>query len=52
MISRADLASSEDLIIFGATGGVGHADIQIVSHAGATVYACPSSSNKGSDSVN
>lgn len=43
MVTRADVRPSDEVLVFGASGGVGHAVVQIASLAGATVYACTSS---------
>ncbi|WP_435194889.1 zinc-binding dehydrogenase [Natronomonas sp. EA1] len=44
--SRAELEQGEDVLVLGASGGVGHAAVQIADHAGATVYATGSSQEK------
>ena len=46
LIDRADLEAGESVLVLGASGGVGHAAVQIADHAGATVYATGSSEEK------
>ena len=46
LIDRADLRSGESVLVLGASGGVGHAAVQIAAHAGAEVYATASSDEK------
>lgn len=46
LISRGRLTPGEDVLVLGASGGVGHAAVQIADHAGATVYATASSEEK------
>ena len=46
LISRGDVSPGEDVLVLGASGGVGHAAVQIADHAGATVYATGSSDEK------
>lgn len=46
LISRGELSAGEDILVLGASGGVGHAAVQIADHAGATVYATGSSEAK------
>lgn len=46
LISRGGLSAGEDILVLGASGGVGHAAVQIADHAGATVYATGSSDAK------
>ncbi|WP_330631565.1 zinc-binding dehydrogenase [Halocatena halophila] len=44
--SRADINAGDHVLVHGASGGVGHAAVQIAEHAGATVYATGSSDEK------
>ncbi|WP_327052504.1 zinc-binding dehydrogenase [Halomicrococcus gelatinilyticus] len=46
LISRAELKPGEDVLVLGASGGVGHAAVQIADYAGANVYATGSSEAK------
>ncbi|UTF54401.1 zinc-binding dehydrogenase [Natronosalvus rutilus] len=46
LIDRADLSAGESVLVLGASGGVGHAALQIAAHAGAEVYATGSSEEK------
>jgi NADPH:quinone reductase-like Zn-dependent oxidoreductase len=46
LVNRGDLRPGEDVLVLGATGGVGHAAVQIAKHVGATVYATGSTSEK------
>jgi NADPH:quinone reductase-like Zn-dependent oxidoreductase len=46
LIHRGELRVGEDVLVLGASGGVGHAAVQIAAHAGATVYATASSEEK------
>lgn len=46
LITRADVTSGEHVLVLGASGGVGHAAVQIADYAGATVYATGSSEAK------
>lgn len=43
---RGELQAGEDVLVLGASGGVGHAAVQIADHAGATVYATASTDEK------
>ena len=44
--TRAELRPGERVLVLGASGGVGHACVQIARHAGATVYATAGSDEK------
>jgi len=44
--SRADVSQGEHVLVQGASGGVGHAAVQIAANAGATVYATASTEEK------
>jgi len=46
LITRAELKASESVLVLGASGGVGHAAVQIADYAGAEVYATASSDQK------
>lgn len=46
LISRGEVGPGQDVLVLGASGGVGHAAVQIAAHAGATVYATGSSPAK------
>ena len=46
LISRAELKPSESILVLGASGGVGHAAVQIADHTGAEVYATASTDQK------
>jgi len=46
LVTRADLQPGEDILVLGASGGVGHAALQIADYVGATVYATASSEQK------
>jgi NADPH:quinone reductase-like Zn-dependent oxidoreductase len=46
LMTRADLRATDDVLVLGASGGVGHAAVQIAAHAGATVYATASTEAK------
>lgn len=46
LIGRADVRPGQNVLVHGATGGVGHVAIQIARAAGATVFATGSSDEK------
>ncbi|MFC6872723.1 zinc-binding dehydrogenase [Halobellus marinus] len=46
LIHRAEVQAGEHVLVHGASGGVGHAAVQIADHAGCTVYATGSSEAK------
>ena len=46
LISRGELMPGEDILVLGASGGVGHAAVQIADYTGAEVYATASSDQK------
>ena len=47
LIDRAQVQPGQKVLIYGATGGVGHIGVQLAKWAGATVYALVSSEEKG-----
>lgn len=46
LVTRADVEPGEDVLVLGASGGVGHAAVQIADYMGATVYATASTEEK------
>ena len=46
LIHRAEVRAGEHVLVHGASGGVGHAAVQIADHAGCEVYATASSDEK------
>jgi NADPH:quinone reductase-like Zn-dependent oxidoreductase len=46
LITRGELQPGESILILGASGGVGHAAVQIADYVGAEVYATASSEEK------
>jgi len=46
LVTRGDLRPGESVLVLGASGGVGHAAVQIADHAGCEVYATASSEEK------
>jgi NADPH:quinone reductase-like Zn-dependent oxidoreductase len=44
--TRADISQGESVLVLGASGGVGHAAVQIADHAGCEVWATASSEEK------
>jgi NADPH2:quinone reductase len=44
--NRGDLKAGESVLVLGASGGVGHAAVQIADHAGAEVFATASTDEK------
>ena len=46
LMTRGNLTAGETVLVLGASGGVGHAAVQIAEYAGAEVYATASSEEK------
>ena len=46
LIERGDLSAGETVLVLGASGGVGHAAVQVAAHAGAEVFATASTPEK------
>ncbi|MFB6297134.1 MAG: zinc-binding dehydrogenase [Salinirussus sp.] len=46
LVARGAVTAGESVLVLGASGGVGHAAVQIAAHAGAEVYATGSSAAK------
>ncbi|MEF8787041.1 MAG: zinc-binding dehydrogenase [Haloarculaceae archaeon] len=46
LVTRADLQPGESILVLGASGGVGHAAVQIADYIGAEVYATASTDEK------
>jgi len=46
LLTRGELSAGESVLVLGASGGVGHAAVQIADYAGATVYATASTDEK------
>ena len=46
LMTRAELQASDSILVLGASGGVGHAAVQIADYIGAEVYATASTEEK------
>ncbi|WP_248895987.1 zinc-binding dehydrogenase [Haloplanus halobius] len=46
LVDRADLCPNESVLVLGASGGVGHAAVQVADHLGAEVFATASTAEK------
>ncbi len=52
LIDRAKVQSGQKVLVYGATGGVGHLGVQLAKWAGAEVYALVSSQEKAKIALN